>query len=136
MSDRYKALVESLDINFGFDCYQLGQFNLFLRLTNCWDYNYRPPGCPDANDKECSEFIRFNPNPAQRMNSNTFCVHRKRGAVLRSIIETLSLHKYYDEQRGSIHKDALLSNLKASFDPAGEIVYNNRAGKKVLYCLI
>lgn len=137
MSDRYKTLVETLDRKFGFDCYQLGQYNLFLRLTNCWDYNYRnaPVECSDPHDKECSEFIRYKPNPAIRLDSNTFCVHRKRGAALHQIMETLSLHKYYEERRGNIHKDALLSNLKASYTPTGEITYVNPEGM-LFFCIV
>jgi len=130
MSNRFQALVETLDTKFGFDCYQLGQYNLFLRLTNCWDYNYKkaPVECPNRKDKECSEFMRYRPIPRERLDSNTFCVHRKRGAALHSIMETLSLHKYYEERRGHIHKDALLSNLKASFGSQGELVYANPEG--------
>lgn len=35
--DRWQELFKTLDLNYGFDCYVSGNYNLLARLTNCWN---------------------------------------------------------------------------------------------------
>ena len=110
--DRWQKLFKVLDLNYGFDCYLAGPFNLLVRITNCWNnslaYDIKRPLC--AQKAEAGYFNCTEERVAdQRLAGNGYCAHRYRASALAKMFDDMSLYRYSSYRRGDIFTDALIS---------------------------
>lgn len=117
----WEDIIHVLDTKYGFDCYQNGEVNIFVRVTNCWDSTLATtsalPNCIPSATVSCPDSVNA---PHRRIDGNGYCVHRTRAASLHAMFEEMSLYKYTDESRGHLLRDALVGMSWTRFTPTGD----------------
>lgn len=123
--------------NHGFDCYLSGKYNLFLRITNCLNFDAvvnTPYHCTESSNPHCPEVIKWRKDPDRRIDGNVFCAHRHRANSLHAFFESASLYTFANtEHTGHFNKDAVLSNIKAAFSTVEDGIQPGNEGAKAAY---
>ncbi len=117
--EKYEPFFRLMDDN-GFDCFLHGINQIVLKMTgNCWDYNknFVKPSCKFF--RKCPYYLHHKNDQRwtrEAIDSNAYCIHRSRAAVLHSLVENLALYHYVkEEKRGHFLKDAFLSVDEVDF---------------------
>jgi FkbM family methyltransferase len=120
IKERYEPFFQMIDEQYGFDCYLHGINQIVVKMTgDCWDYSreFYKPRCKHV--RKCPYYLhKKNDHQWSRgaIDSNAYCIHRSRAAVLHGLVENIALYHYVDEKkRGHFLKDAFLSVDEVDF---------------------